>query len=90
MATDLPDLDVHHPWPLSIDEATELALRCESAGRGMAGIKSSDGASLSSGEGVRVYGNSHGLLGSQRGSRRPPGACPCSSTRPWPAAWSAT
>ncbi len=69
MATELPDLDVHHPWPLSIDEATDLALRCESAGRGMAGIRSSDGASLSSGEGVRVYANSHGFLGSQCGSR---------------------
>ncbi|MBB3183535.1 PmbA protein [Halomonas fontilapidosi] len=69
MATELPDLDVHHPWPLSIDEATDLALRCEAAGRGMAGIRSSDGASLSSGEGVRVYANSHGFLGSQCGSR---------------------
>ncbi|MDI5889742.1 metalloprotease PmbA [Halomonas rhizosphaerae] len=69
MATELPDLDVHHPWPLSIDEATDLALRCESAGRVMAGIKSSDGASLSSGEGVHVYANSHGFLGSQCGSR---------------------
>ncbi|MDR9438341.1 MAG: metalloprotease PmbA [Halomonas sp.] len=69
MATELPDLDVHHPWPLSIDAATDLALRCESAGRGMAGIRSSDGASLSSGEGVRVYANSHGFLGSQCGSR---------------------
>lgn len=69
MATELPDLDVHHPWSLTIDEATDLALRCESAGRGMAGIRSSDGASLSSGEGVRVYANSHGFLGSQRGSR---------------------
>ncbi|MDI5922050.1 metalloprotease PmbA [Halomonas sp. LR5S13] len=69
MATELPDLDVHHPWPLSIDEATDLALRCESAGRVMAGIKSSDGASLSSGEGVHAYANSHGFLGSQCGSR---------------------
>lgn len=69
MATELPDLEVHHPWALSIDEATELALRCEAAGRGVVGIKSSDGASLSSGEGVRVYANSHGFLGSQRGSR---------------------
>ena len=69
MATHLPDLDVHHPWALSTEEAVELALACEAAGRGKAGIKSSDGASLSSGEGVRVYANSHGFLGSQRGSR---------------------
>jgi len=69
MATELPDLDVHHPWPLSVDDATDLALRCESAGRDVSGIRSSDGASLSSGEGVRVYANSHGFLGSQCGSR---------------------
>lgn len=69
MARELPDLDVHHPWPLSTDEAIELAQTCESAGRQVDGITNSDGASLSSGEGVRVYGNSHGFLGSQRGSR---------------------
>ncbi|PMR76858.1 metalloprotease PmbA [Billgrantia endophytica] len=69
MATHLPDLDVHHPWDLSTEQAIEIALACESAGRGVAGIRSSDGASLSSGEGVRVYANSHGFLGSQRGSR---------------------
>ncbi|MBB3191650.1 metalloprotease PmbA [Halomonas cerina] len=69
MARELPDLEVHHPWPLTTEEAIDIALACESAGRGMDGIKSSDGASLSSGEGVRVYGNSHGFLGSQRGSR---------------------
>ena len=61
MATELPDLDVHHPWPLSTEEAIELALACESAGRRRPGIRSSDGASLSSGEGVRVYGSRHSL-----------------------------
>ncbi len=69
MATHLPDLDVHHPWVLTTEEAIDLALACEAAGRGKAGIKSSDGASLSSGEGVRVYANSHGFLGSQCGGR---------------------
>lgn len=69
MAREIPDLGVHHPWQLSTDEAIELALACEDAGRRMEGISNSDGASLSSGEGVRVYGNSHGFLGSQRGSR---------------------
>ncbi len=69
MATQLPDLDVHHPWPLSTEEAIELALACESAGRGEPGIRQSEGASLSSGEGVRIYANSHGFLGTQTGSR---------------------
>jgi PmbA protein len=69
MATHLPDLDVHHPWPLSTEQAIDLALACEAAGRGEPGIRQSEGASLSSGEGVRVYANSHGFLGAQRGSR---------------------
>lgn len=69
MATELPDLKVHHPWSLTTDEAIELALACENAGRGVAGIDNSDGAGFSSGEGVRVYGNSHGFLAGQRGSR---------------------
>ncbi|WP_163560191.1 metalloprotease PmbA [Halomonas sp. NO4] len=69
MARELPDLDVHHPWALTTEQAIDLALACESAGRRVAGIRQSEGASLSSGEGVRVYANSHGFLGSQRGSR---------------------
>ncbi|MGM0856012.1 MAG: metalloprotease PmbA [Pseudomonadota bacterium] len=69
MATDLPDLKVHHPWALTTDQAIELALSCEQAGREVAGITQSDGASLSSGEGVRVYANSHGFIGTQKGSR---------------------
>ncbi|MCG6656472.1 metalloprotease PmbA [Halomonas campisalis] len=69
MATELPDLNVHHPWPLTTEQAIDLALACEAAGRHEPGIRQSEGASLSSGEGVRVYANSHGFLGSQRGSR---------------------
>lgn len=69
MATELPDLKVHHPWTLTTDQAIELALACEQAGRDVAGITQSDGASLSSGEGVRVYANSHGFIGTQKGSR---------------------
>ena len=69
MASDLPDLKVHHPWRLSTDQAIEMALACEQAGRGVSGISNSEGAELSSGEGVRVYANSHGFMGSQCGSR---------------------
>lgn len=69
MATHFPDLDVHHPWSLETDDAIELALSCEAAGLSTEGIRSSAGSSLSSGEGVRVYANSHGFIGSQRGSR---------------------
>ncbi|HET8789682.1 MAG TPA: DNA gyrase modulator, partial [Modicisalibacter sp.] len=69
MATEFPDLKVHYPWQLTTDKAIELALACENAGRAVEGIANSDGAGMSSGEGVRVYGNSHGFLAGQRGSR---------------------
>ncbi|MFO7908848.1 MAG: metalloprotease PmbA [Halomonas sp.] len=69
MARELPDLKVHYPWKLSTEEATAIALECERAGRDCPGITKSDGASLSTGEGVRVYANSHGFLGTQKGSR---------------------
>ncbi len=68
MATELPDLKVHYPWALTTEQAIELALACEQAGRDVEGISQSEGASLSSGEGVRVYANSHGFLGTQKGS----------------------
>ncbi|GAA3897682.1 metalloprotease PmbA [Halomonas cibimaris] len=69
MARDVPDLDVHHPWALSTEQAIELALECERAGRAVEGITQSEGATLSTGEGVRVYANSHGFIGTQKGSR---------------------
>lgn len=68
MATELPDLKVHYPWALTTEQAIEIALACEQAGRDVEGISQSEGASLSSGEGVRVYANSHGFLGTQKGS----------------------
>ena len=31
MATDIQDLDLHHPWDISVDEAIEIAKSCEAA-----------------------------------------------------------
>ena len=33
LATEIPDLDLDHPWALLPDDATELALRCDTAAR---------------------------------------------------------
>ena len=64
MARDLPDLDLHHPWHVSVDDVQALALACEDAARGFdARIVNSEGASVSSHQGCRVYGNSHGFVG---------------------------
>ncbi len=64
MAGELPDLDLYHPWDLSIEAAEVLAQRAEDAARETdPRIKNSEGASLSTGGGVQVYANSHGFCG---------------------------
>lgn len=70
MATELPDLDLYHPWELAVDEAIELATRCETAARDEdERIVNSEGATLNSHSGLHVYGNSHGFIGGYPSSR---------------------
>jgi PmbA protein len=63
LARDIPDLALDHPWALSPEEAIELARRCEAAGLALdRRLTNSEGGSVSTHRGVRVYGNSHGFL----------------------------
>ena len=63
LARSVPDLDLHHPWALDADAAIELATRCEVAALDSdARITNSEGAGVSSHEGCRASGNSHGFL----------------------------
>ena len=63
LARDIPDLDLDHPWDISPEQAVELARGCEAAGRAVdPRITNSEGATVGSHRGVRVYGNSHGFL----------------------------
>jgi len=63
LARDIPELDLDHPWDLPPEQAVETARECEAAGRKVdSRITNSEGASVSSHRGVRVYGNSHGFL----------------------------
>ena len=63
LARDIPDLDLDHPWDISPEQAVELARTCEAAGRAVdTRITNSEGATVGSHRGVRVYGNSHGFL----------------------------
>ena len=65
MAKDLRPLDLYFPWEVDVDQATDLALRSENAARSLdARIANSEGATVSSGVGQRVYANSHGFVGS--------------------------
>jgi PmbA protein len=62
MATEFPDLDLYHPWPISVEEALDIAKRCEASAREVdPKITNSEGASVSVSEGLSVYANSHGF-----------------------------
>lgn len=70
MATDIPDLDLHHPWDISVDEAIEIAKSCEAAALAVdPRITNSEGASVSTGTGFFAYSNSHGFTGGYSSSR---------------------
>lgn len=70
MAFDAPDLDLYHPEEIDVDQAIELALQAENAALDYdKRIVNSNGASFNSHQGVRVYGNSYGMLQSYLSSR---------------------
>jgi len=64
------NLDLHHAKELSTDEAIAIAKECEDTALAYdPRITNSDGATLASFEGFKVYGNSHGQLVSYPSSR---------------------
>ncbi|MBN6065636.1 metalloprotease PmbA [Aggregatibacter actinomycetemcomitans] len=70
MAFDAPDLDLYHAAEIEVDHAVQLALETEKAAlEHDARIVNSEGASFNAHTGVRVYGNSHGMLQSYLSSR---------------------
>ena len=70
MARSVPDLDLYHAWDITAERAIELAQECEAAARAVdARITNSEGASVTSHSGYRVYGNSHGFIGAYPSSR---------------------
>ncbi len=57
-------LDLSHPWHIGADRAIEIAKTCEAAALAFdARINNSEGASVSSHQGLHVYGNTHGFVG---------------------------
>lgn len=70
MAFNAPDLDLYHYADIDVDRAVALAIETEHhALNSDARIVNSDGASFNSHCGIRVYGNSHGMLQSYLSSR---------------------
>jgi PmbA protein len=71
LARDIPDLDLYHPWPLSVEQAIELAKTCEAAALAVdPRINNSEGGSISTQESLFVYGNSLGFLAGYPTSRQ--------------------
>ena len=70
MAKDCPDLDLYHPWALSVEEAIETARRCEQAAFDASPqVSNSEGASISTQQAHFVSANSHGFMGGYPTSR---------------------
>jgi PmbA protein len=63
LAREIPDLDLYHPWDLAPEEAVTLARDCEAAGLACdTRLRNSEGGTVTTHSGIRVYGNSHGFL----------------------------
>lgn len=70
LATEFPDLDLHHPWSLSVEQAIELAQACEAAAFAVdPRLTNSEGASVSTHQHQFVYANSNGFMGGYPSSR---------------------
>ncbi|OAJ94660.1 metalloprotease PmbA [Vibrio bivalvicida] len=76
MVQDVPDLDLFHPDTPDPDYAAQVAIAAEKQALSYSDkIKQSDGASYDSHYGLKVYGNSHGLLASYASSRHSTSCC---------------
>ena len=70
LAHDFADLDLWHPWDITTEEASELALRCEEAGRSFdRRISNSEGASVQIGSSLAVGATSNGFFSRERDTR---------------------
>jgi PmbA protein len=70
LARDAPDLDLYHPWALTIEEMIELARRCEDAAFSVSPLVSnSEGASVSTQAAQFVSANSLGFMGGYPSTR---------------------
>lgn len=69
LAREFPDLDLSHPWPMTAEDALELARRCEAAGLAVdERIEGSEGARVDTRQGRSVLANSLGFSGYRESS----------------------
>jgi len=70
LARSWADLDLYHPWDLTVEEAIELGRECEAAALAVdRRLTNSEGATVSLHEGEFVYANTLGFFGGYASSR---------------------
>ncbi|NKC11560.1 MAG: metalloprotease PmbA [Gammaproteobacteria bacterium] len=70
MATEFPDLDLHHPWSVDAEDAISIAKEMEATARDAdARIVNTEGATLGTHETAHAYANSHGFVGARLSTR---------------------
>lgn len=76
LAFEAPDLDLYHPWEIDADRAIEIAAQAEQAALQMdKRITNTEGGSFNSHVGIKVFGNSYGMLQSYCFSRHSLSSC---------------
>lgn len=76
LAFEAPDLDLFHPTEMDADRAIELAARAENASLNVdKRITNTEGGSFNSHYGIKVFGNSHGMLQSYCSTRHSLSSC---------------
>ncbi len=64
LAFDYPQLDLSHPWNISVEEAIQLAIQCEKEAVAFdKRIVSAEESTVSTIEALDLYANSHGFIG---------------------------
>jgi PmbA protein len=70
LAAEVADLDLYHPWDVSVEQAIEMARGCEAAAMDVdPRIRNSEGATVSTQQSQFAYANSNGFAGGYPGSR---------------------
>ena len=70
VATEQRDLDLFHPWPVTSEQAAEMALQCEGAALGVdKRITNSEGAGVSAQQSHFFSAHTHGFRGGYASSR---------------------
>src|SRR5699024_7476014 len=70
LATQFDDLELHHPWAISSDEAVDLALQIEASALEFSDqVSNSEGPQVDTAQGRFILANSLGFLGGYASTR---------------------